>query len=137
MLSNKVVARFKNGAVIKGITTDFNPEKTSFHIQVKIEDKVNLKEIKFDHLKAVFFVKTFEGNKDYEEKKRFEGPTSGGIKIKIFFIDGEVLVGTTNGYKPDKIGFWFFPADRQSNNVRVFVINSAIKGVKLGMDADR
>ncbi|MGB9599046.1 MAG: DUF6982 domain-containing protein [Myxococcota bacterium] len=137
MLSNKVVARFKNGTVLKGITTDFNPEKPSFHIQIKIGEKINLTEVKLDHLKAVFFVRTLEGNKDYEEKKRFEGPTSGGIKIKVFFIDGEILVGTTNGYRPDKPGFWFFPADRESNNVRVFVINSAIKGVKLGLDADR
>ncbi|MCX7957978.1 MAG: hypothetical protein N3B13_02945, partial [Deltaproteobacteria bacterium] len=79
----------------------------------------------------------YEGNKDYQEKKCFDGPQSGGIKIKIFFIDGEMLVGTTNGYKPDKSGFWFFPADRDSNNMRVFVVNSAVKGVKIGMDADR
>ncbi len=137
MLTNKVVARYKNGAVLKGVTTDFNPEKPIFHIQVKIGDKINLKEIKIDHLKAVFFVKTYEGNKEYEEKKTFDNLVSGGIKIKVFFIDGEILVGTTNGYKPDRIGFWFFPADRGSNNIRVFVVNSAVKGVKLGVDADK
>ncbi|MCX7943187.1 MAG: hypothetical protein N2746_01590 [Deltaproteobacteria bacterium] len=137
MFSNKVVARFKNGAVLKGTTTDFNPEKPTFHLQVTISNKVISKEIKMDHLKAVFFVKTFEGNPQFQERKTFTGPTTGGIKIKIFFIDGEILVGTTNGYKPDKIGFWFFPADKESNNIRVFVINSAVKGVKLGVDADR
>lgn len=137
MLTNKVVARYKNGAVLKGVTTDFNPEKPVFHIQMKLGDKVSLREVKIEHLKAVFFVKSFEGNREYEEKKSFDGPTAGGIKIKIFFIDGEILVGTTNGYKPDKLGFWFFPADKNSNNLRVFVVNSAVKGVKIGVDVER
>ncbi len=137
MISNKVVARFKNGDVIKGITNDFNPDKPIFHVQERIGDKINLREIKTDLLKAVFFVKAYEGNKEYEEKKRFDGPTSGGIKIKIFFLDGEVLVGTTNGYKPERRGFWFFPVDKNSNNIRVFIVNSAVKGVKLGVDTEK
>lgn len=135
MLSNKVVVRFKNGSVIKGITADFNSEKPTFHLQVKTQEKTEIREIRLDLLKAVFFVKTFEGNKDHEEKRSFEGSAVGGIKIKVFFVDGEVLVGTTNGYKPNKTGFWFFPADRESNNIRVFIINSAVKGVKLGAEA--
>ncbi|MCX7959137.1 MAG: hypothetical protein N3B13_08830, partial [Deltaproteobacteria bacterium] len=52
MLSNKVVVRFKNGAVLKGVTTDFNPEKPVFHVQVKIGEKVNLKEVKKAHFLA-------------------------------------------------------------------------------------
>jgi hypothetical protein len=137
MLSNKVVARFKNGMMLKGVTTDFNPEKPVFHIQIKTGDKIELREVRLDLLKAVFFVKDYAGKKEHQEKKTFDGPTSGGIKIKVFFIDGEMLVGTTNGYKPDKIGFWLFPVDRESNNLRIFVINSAIKGVKLGAEAER
>ncbi len=137
MLSNKVVVRFKNGSIIKGITTDFNAEKSIFHVQVKIGDKVEIKEIRIDLLKAVFFVKTYEGNKEHQEKKSFNGPTSGGIKIKVFFIDGEMLTGTTNGYKPDKQGFWFFPIDRESNNIRAFIVNSAVKVVKVGSEAER
>jgi hypothetical protein len=137
MISNKVVVRYKNGEILKGVTTDFNPEKPVFHLQIKIGDKINLREIKLEHLKAVFFVKSFEGNRSYQERKSFEGPTMGGIKIKVFFIDGEILLGTTNGYKPDKIGFWFFPVDKNSNNVRAFIVNSAVKGVKLGVDAER
>lgn len=137
MLSNKVVVRFKNGSVMKGIAEDFNSEKPIFHLQVKTQDKTEVREIRLDLLKAVFFVKTFEGNKDHEEKRSFEGITSGGIKIKVFFADGEILVGTTNGYRPNKVGFWFFPVDRESNNVRVFIINSAVRGVKLGAEADK
>lgn len=137
MLSNKIVARFKNGSMLKGITTDFNAEKPVFHIQIKIGDKTETREIRVDLLKAIFFVKDFTGRKEHQEKKNFDGPTSGGIKIKVFFIDGEILVGTTNGYKPDKIGFWLFPVDRDSNNLRIFVINSAIKGVKVGAELER
>jgi hypothetical protein len=50
--------------------------------------------------------------------------------LEITFCDGEVMVGTTLGYDRNRPGFFIFPADPQSNNVRVFVISSAVKKVR-------
>ena len=41
-----------------------------------------------------------------------------------FGIDGEVLVGSTLGYDPKRQGFFIFPADPKSNNVRVYIVSS-------------
>jgi hypothetical protein len=80
----------------------------------------------------LFFVKDFNGNPDYHEKKEldFTKPLV-GRKIKIFFKDGELMVGTTNGYQKDNPGFFVIPADANSNNERCFVVTAATAEVSL------
>jgi len=83
-------------------------------------------------LKAVFFVKTFEGNPGYNKKKEFEADkTVIGRKIRVIFKDGEVLVGTTQGYQPNRPGFFIQIVDPQSNNERCFIISAATQEVSL------
>jgi hypothetical protein len=79
----------------------------------------------------VFFVKDFVGNAQYNERKEYmpEDKPS-GRKIEVTFADGEVLVGTTLGYDPKRAGFFLFPADPKSNNVRVFAVTTAVKKVR-------
>jgi hypothetical protein len=52
------------------------------------------------------------------------------LKIRITFFDGEILVGTTHGYTPNREGFFIAPLEKDSNNLRVFVISSAVKKVE-------
>jgi hypothetical protein len=133
MVQNKVVVRFQNGNVMKGFTTDFMPNKDVFHLTPgdaqpgSLPLTVNIKDCK-----AVFFVKDFKGDSKYNEKKEFD-PTRnlGGRKIKVVFKDNETLIGTTQGYQPDRQGFFVFPADRESNNDRSFVVSAATKEVTL------
>ncbi len=35
------------------------------------------------------------------------------------------MYGSTHGYAPNRRGFFLFPADKQSNNERVFVIQAS------------
>ena len=53
-----------------------------------------------------------------------------GRKISVLFQDGELMVGTTQGYQPDRSGFFIVPADSRSNIERCFVITKAAKEVK-------
>jgi hypothetical protein len=48
-----------------------------------------------------------------------------GRKIRVRFKDGEVLVGTTQGYQPGRPGFFLVPADPGSNIERCYVISAA------------
>ncbi len=57
MKPNKVVVRFKDGTIMKGNTSDFFPNKASFHLSYP-EGKIE--EIDVKELKAVFFVKDFK-----------------------------------------------------------------------------
>lgn len=125
MQTNKVIVRYKDGTVKKGNTSDFFPNKASFHLNPL---DGNIENVDVEALKAVFFVKDFEGNKDY--KKKYEDTIHGaGRKIVVDFSDGESITGYALGYSPDRQGFFITPADLNSNNERVFVVKSATKSI--------
>ena len=82
-------------------------------------------------LKAIFMVRDFIGHSlDKERKKYIEGEKPSDKKVEVTLIDGEVLVGSTLGYDPKRQGFFIFPADPQSNNIRVYVVSSVVKKVR-------
>ncbi len=136
MILNKVVARFKDGTIIRGRTNDFNPQKKLFHIELENGEAVytnagELKTVKVDieSLKALFFVKDVKGNKDHEDSYKDE-VAGGGKKTKVKFLDGEEVVGYSLSFSPNRQGFFMIPADKGSNNERIFIINSAISKVE-------
>jgi hypothetical protein len=127
----KVVARYIDGRVVKGLSQDFFPNKDRFHVYPADKSSGEAAEIFLKELKAVFFVRDFVGNFQYNERKEYlEGDKPSGRKIEVTFKDGEVLVGTTLGYDPSRPGFFLFPADPKSNNVRVFAVTTAVKKVR-------
>jgi hypothetical protein len=127
-LENKVVARFRDGRILKGFTHDFNQNKPLFHL-TPADNKKELQEINTCQLKAIFFVKTFEGNKDYKAQDEViilqNLKKVPGLKLKITFFDGEVMYGSTQGYDPERKGFFVFPADQDANCERAFIIREA------------
>ena len=124
---NQVVARFLDGTTLKGQTNDFFPAKALFHITV---NGAKPQEVKVPELKALYFVRTLEGDPDHHKTNEFPPfAPAPGRKVKVTFKDGEVLVGTTQGYQPDRPGFFLLPADPRSNNERCFVVMSATQSV--------
>ncbi|MEW6001569.1 MAG: hypothetical protein AB1638_02825 [Nitrospirota bacterium] len=123
----KIVVRYADGRVIKGYTRDFFPNKSLFHLHPADKPSGEGIEVLLKDLKAIFFVRDFEGKPSYNERKDFtEGKQSPGRKIEITFADGEMLVGTIMGYDPQRPGFFLFPPDPQSNNLRIFVVSKAV-----------
>ncbi len=107
MAPNKVVAKCKDNTMRKGTTRDFFPNKSQFHLE---EMNGEILEISIEDLKAVFFVKDFEGNKTHQ--KSYDDNIAGaGKEIKVRFFDGETVVGYTLGYSPDRQGFFLMTAD--------------------------
>src|ERR687887_2728153 len=103
---NKVVARFTDGHMIKGFTTDFTPAKERFHVTPAETPGSKPVDVETKDLKAVFFVKDFAGNPQHDERKEFDTRPPAGRKISVVFKDGETLVGTTQGYTPGRPGFF-------------------------------
>lgn len=128
---NRVVARFVDGRVIKGMTADFFPTKDTFHLAVAGSSAdAEPMEINRNELKALFFVKDLEGNPGYVERKEFDPQRPpAGRKLRVVFNDGEVLVGTTTGYQPGRPGFFLEPADPASNNERCYIVTAATSEV--------
>jgi hypothetical protein len=128
---NKVVARFADGRMIKGMTADFFPGKDLFHVsEAGAADGANPVEVHTKDLKALFFVKDLVGNPKHIEKKEFDpSRPPPGRRIKVVFKDGEVMVGTTTGYQRGRPGFFVVPADPSSNTERCYVVTAATKEV--------
>lgn len=125
-MRNKVVVHFLSGEIIKGETNDFFPNKDFFHLTC--QGSGGVKEIDLFELKAIYFVKSFEGNPDYDERHD-EERVGFGKKIKVQFKDSETIVGYTQGFSPNRPGFFLFPADAKSNNERVFIVNAATEEI--------
>jgi hypothetical protein len=127
----KVVARYVNGKRVKGFSQDFFPNKDRFHIYQAAKPSGEAVEVLVKELKAIFFVQDFVGNYLYNERKGYiQGEKPSGRKVEVTFADGEVLIGSTLGYDPSRPGFFLFPADPKSNNIRVFAVTTAVKKVR-------
>ena len=127
----KVVVRYSDGKLIKGFTQDFFPNKERFHLFPADNPSDGAIEVSVKDLKAIFTVRDFIGHSPYKERKKYiEGEKPSGKKVEVTFIDGEVLVGSTLGYDPKRQGFFIFPADPKSNNIRIYVVSSAVKKVR-------
>jgi hypothetical protein len=125
----KVVIRYHDGRVLKGFTNDFFPKKSVFHVGDGPSGKGS--QVSINDLKAIFFVKDFGGNPEYDERKDFpEGKGFQGRKVKVIFQDGEIIVGTVLGYDPQRQGFFLVPSDDQSNNMRMFVVTAAMDNLR-------
>jgi len=128
---NKVVARFVDGRMVKGMTSDFVPGKDRFHVMPG-EPGSRPVPIETRDLKALFFVKDLSGNPAHVERKEFEeGKAVAGKRIRVVFADGEVMIGSTNGYQAGRPGFFYVPADSSSNILRCYVIVAATTEVTL------
>lgn len=127
MHPNKVVARYQDGRVLKGFASDFLPNKDMFHLTLAdAPPGTKPVEVQTAELKAVFFVKDFGGDPQYKDSEDFDlSKPVFGRKIKVLFSDGELLVGTTQGYQPGRAGFFVTPADPRSNIERCYVVSAA------------
>jgi len=138
-IQNLVVAKYRDGRMIKGITYNFGPEKKAFHVIPVSEEKEEGTrrgvEVVISELKAIFFVKSLEGRKGPRtlegllEKEEEELP--GAMKVKVTFHDGETLAGMTQGYSREKQGFFVVPLEKESNNLRVFVFFNAAREIEI------
>lgn len=85
-------------------------------------------------VKAVFFVSSFDGNRDHEPVRFYSsGPEPQSIWVEIVFRDGEVIEGciqnTLHHLQDD--GFFLTPSSPQSNNLVIYVNKAAISGYRV------
>ncbi len=134
---NKVVAHMTGGRMLKGTTQDFFPNRALFHIVPN--DGGAPVEVRCRQMKALFFVREFEGNPDRKDVQGFlagPGETTQGKKLAVRFKDGELLCGYSLSYAPDREGFFMFPSDAKSNNTRIYVVTSSTAEIACGPAAD-
>jgi len=133
----RIVVHYLDGKVSKGTSQDFNPTRPVFHL-IPSEGGPAV-DVPCKLLKAVFFVKSLAGNAKRQDLQGFlaaPAATSQGKKLAIRFKDGELLCGYTLSHRPDRDGFFLFPADSESNNERIYVLVAAVIEIKAGPAAE-
>jgi hypothetical protein len=133
----KVVVRYANGQTLKGTTGDFRPASPRFHLIPS--DGSGVVDVRVAELKAVFFVRDFAGSPERTKLRGFlsaPAETSQGRKVAVLFRDGELVCGYSLTFSPDRAGFFLFPADPASNNLRMYVVTAAAAEVKAGPAAE-
>ena len=127
---NRAVVAFLDGRRLKGYLLNFSAIKESFRLfsndNVHQEPGSN---ILMKDLKAIFFVKDFVGDPARKDSPE-SGPAKHGRKVVVTFKDGEQISGSTEAYKPQKLGFFLFPLNGDTNNMRIFVINRNVAQVQ-------
>jgi hypothetical protein len=131
MAANKIVVHDKVGNILKGTTADFLPKRPLFHLALGGMRGEEVKKIVVDHLKAIFFVRDFSGNKEYQEMTGHPDRLVSGKKIRATFKDGEVISGHAHSINMDQPGIFLVPADQKSNNERVFIIFSSLRQLEV------
>jgi hypothetical protein len=128
-----IVARNQDGELIRGTTEDFRPDRYFFHV---MDPRTGEPErVLRTQLKAVFFVKSLEGNPHHTERKKFGGVDRAPTKVWVEFTDGEELAGWTDEYDLDEPGFILFPTDPESNLRYAWIPHTATERVSLNEDA--
>ena len=127
---HKVVVRYKSGAVKKGTTADFAPCRPTFNLHPDPPVPEGTVAVQMEDLKAVFFVHSFTGNREYKEQKLRIPEGTIGRRYLLTFTDGETLRGTALGVNLSRYGFLLFPSDPGSNNKRIYVVHSAVKELR-------
>jgi len=122
----KVIVRTRDGEVIPGFA---NQDRISKTLKI-ITQQGKEQKFSIDKLKAVFFVKDFQGNPEYDEIKFLNKQSvSSMVWVRVEFFDGEVLEGKipNNMELISSPGFYLSPSDRDTNNKRVYVVKSSLK----------
>ena len=127
---HRVVVRYLDGQLLRGYSNDFHPERAHLHLCPSIRcSAADRLLVPLARLKALFFVKDLVGDPDRVDGQTFDhNPIA--RKVEVTFRDGEVLVGSTLNYKPNGQGFFLQPADSGSNNIRTYVVTSAIRHMR-------
>ncbi len=136
--NQKVILRFVDGKMLKGFIKDLKLDGDYLFIEDETSHQLK---VRTKELKAIFYVRRFEGDRTYQEKKNFSGTRPNSKRIFIQFKDGENMMGFIEGEIPWQRGFFLesmkekvftvIPVDEDSNNIKILVFTSSVKDVAM------
>lgn len=129
-MEQKLVVHKRDGSVFKGVTQDFDPECETFHFLPGEGGGIPIS-MQLAEMKALFWVKDYIGNRQFVAQQSFDQGDQPGERTIVTFQDGEEIWGTLTGDADGKLGFFLIPADAEDNNIRIFVVRSALKGTRV------
>ena len=137
---SRVVAHLRNGQLLKGYASllpQNDPDAVlkdrsvalPAEITLRLADSTSVARFSQESLKALFFVKSFEGHALQEEIKHFKnGPPIAGLWVRLRFYDKEFTEGVVRNslHFLNGPGFFLKPPDPHSNNEMLYVVKSSL-----------
>jgi hypothetical protein len=138
--SYRVVVRYENHAV-RGLAEPSelgsidqlllnDPVYPLDSIRLKLLDSEAVEDVSTKDAKAVFFVKTFDGDLRHRALHFHEhAPIVPGLWVRVYFYDGEMIEGIISNTKDFVLetGFFLRPTDPNGNNRLVYVLKAGLK----------
>jgi hypothetical protein len=138
--SYRVVIRYENHAV-RGLaeTSELgsidqllrnDPVYPLDSIRLKLLDSETVEDVSTKDAKAVFFVKTFDGDLRHRALHFHEhAPIVAGLWVRVYFYDGEMIEGIISNTRDFVLetGFFLRPTDPNGNNRLVYVLKAGLK----------
>jgi hypothetical protein len=136
----RVVIRFEN-RIIRGTVQledlgtmeqllQNDPHSPLDTMRLRLVDTGEIEEISTRDAKAVFFVKTFDGDTRHNALHFHQNvPLVAGLWVRIYFTDNEMIEGiisNTSDYVLED-GFFIIPTDPNGNNRLVYVNKQGLK----------
>lgn len=121
-----VVLRYLNGDMEKCLIKPYI--SCSIKVIQVIREDGSVRTIPIEKLKAIFFVKDLNGKGHKEGSWEEEDPEGlkVGSKIIVTFKDNEKIKGKVIGDWKKGEGFFIYPIEKNSNNLKIFVVRSSI-----------
>ncbi len=138
-MNQKLVIHYADGRIVRGTTANFSPEQDYFVLTPLAGDPAppgpgqagGAIAVELKDLKGIFFVKDLAGRRSHGPPRAAPANQPNlGRRVKVTFQDGEVLLGATPSYDPKKQGFFIFPAEADSNTVKLFAVNAHVRDVR-------
>ena len=107
-----------------------NPMYPLDSIRLKVLESGAVEDVSTKDAKAVFFVKTFDGDLRHRALHFHEhAPTVPGLWVRVYFYDGEMIEGIISNTKDFVLetGFFLRPTDPNGNNRLVYVLKAGLK----------
>ena len=99
-------------------------------IRLKLLGTETVEDVPTKNAKAVFFVKTFDGDESHKALHFHENaPITPGLWVRVYFNDNEMIEGLISNTRDFVLGDGFFlmPTDPNGNNRLVYVLKSGLK----------
>jgi hypothetical protein len=106
-----------------------DPQYPLNSIRLRLLDSETVEEIPTKDAKAVFFVKTFDGDLKHRALHFHEhAPIVQGLWVRVYFFDGEMIEGIISNTKDFVLetGFFLMPTDPNGNNKLVYVVKGGL-----------
>lgn len=127
----KVIVRTRDQQLFRGFSKAEFIDDQNVRI---IDAKGNQQSFPLQDLKAVFFVRDFQGDPSYRAVRFFakEDPPP-WLWVQLTYQDGEIMEGRVRNSPAllDGAGFYLWLSDEGANNVLVYVVKSALKDFRV------